>query len=158
MLEVELNRIAGDRAADRAGYRRLAYLRELRGRDELALGELEPALVNQLLSELLLDVPGAAIGPGNLDAASIGDRDRMVAALYARCFGDRVESQTRCTACQRGFEIGFSLDEEIALIARRAREQEQREPAAGPDGDGFYRLPSGLRFRLPTVADELQLL
>jgi hypothetical protein len=106
----------------------------------------------------LLDVSGAAIRPGGLDAASVGDRDRLVAALHARCFGDRVESHTRCTACQRAFEIGFSLEEEIATLTRRAREAAQREPVEGPDDEGFYRLPGGALFRLPTVADERRLL
>ncbi len=87
----------------------------------------------------------------------MGDRDLLVAALYARCFGDAVESQLRCTACGDVFEVRFSLAEEIAIATRAAAEIAQHEPAAGPDGEGFYRLPSGVAFRVPTVADEREL-
>jgi len=153
MLEVVLNPIPGDeRRAPR-----VAYLRELRGRDEIELADLDPASLSELLSALLVDVPGAAVGPGRLDTASVGDRDLLVAGLYTRCFGDAVESQVRCTACGGMFEVTFSLAEEIATARRAAEEAAQHAPAAGPDAEGFYRLPSGIAFRLPTVADEREL-
>jgi len=154
MLEVVLNPIPGHEGRGR----RVAYLRELRGRDELDLAGLDPASLSEMLSNLLVDVPGAAIGPGRLSTASVGDRDLLVAALYAGCFGDAVVSEVRCTACAGPFEVRFSLAEEIAIATRAADEATQREPAAGPDADGFYRLPSGVVFRLPTVADERELL
>jgi len=153
MLEVVLNPMSGDEGRGP----RVAYLRELRGRDELDLADLDPASLSEMLSGLLVDVPGAAFGPGRLDTASVGDRDLLVAALYARCFGDAVESQLRCTACGDVFEVRFSLAEEIATATRAAADVAQREPAAGPDGEGFYRLPSGVAFRVPTVADEREL-
>jgi hypothetical protein len=150
MLEVVLNPISGDEGREP----RVAYLRELRGGDEIDLAEVDPASLSAVLSGLLVDVPGAAIAPGRLDAASVGDRDLLIAALYARCFGDAVESRLRCTACGDAFEVHFSLAEEIAIATRAAAEIARREPAVGPDGAGFYRLPSGIAFRLPTVADE----
>jgi hypothetical protein len=153
MLEVALN----SQPDEQGRGRRIAYLRELRGRDELQLGDLDPASLNELLSELLVDIPGAAIRPGHLSAASVGDRDLLVAALYTQCFGDNVESQVLCTECGGAFEIRFSLAEEIAIATHAAEETAQREPAVGPDAEGFYRLPIGLSFRLPTVADECEL-
>jgi hypothetical protein len=154
MIEVALNPIPGEQA----GRRRFACLRELRGCDELELGELEPAAVNDLLRRLLVDVPGASITADRLEDARIGDRDCLVAALYTRCFGDGVDSQTRCRSCQRPFEVTFSLAEEIEIVVRDARQAEEREPALGPDGEGYYRLPDGISFRLATVADERRLL
>ena len=76
MLEVVLNPIPGHEGRGR----RVAYLRELRGRDELDLAGLDPASLSEMLSNLLVDVPGAAIGPGRLSTASVGDRDLLVAA------------------------------------------------------------------------------
>jgi hypothetical protein len=134
--------------------RRFACLRELCGRDELELGEREPAFVSDLLARLLVDAPGAALAPGRIGDASVGDRDRLVAALYDRCFGDRVECQTRCEACEQAFEVGFSLGEVLDDLAREAGDALAEAPAVGPDAEGFYHLEGGISFRLPTVADE----
>ena len=141
MLEVVLNPIPGHEGRGR----RVAYLRELRGhKHQLDLAALNPASLSEMLFNLLVDVPGAAIGPGRVSTASVGDRDLLVAALYTGCFGDAVVSEVRCTVCAGPFEVRFSLAEEIAIATRAADEAAQREQAAGPDAEGFYRLPSGV--------------
>jgi hypothetical protein len=132
----------------------VAYLRDLRGDDELRLADSDPVLLDELLSQLLLGIPGASFGPGNLAEASVGDRDLLVAALYTQCFGDNVDLQVQCMDCGESFEVRCSLAEEMAAARDVAEESLRCEPTSGPDAQGFYRLPSGLCFRLPTVADE----
>ena len=146
MLEVTLN-------PERAG-RRLAWLRELRGRDELELARLTPGLVTDVLDRLLVAAPGAALRPGDVVAATIADRDRLVAGLYQAAFGDQIESRADCTTCAQQFELGFSLSALLGDLDQRAREAAGQYEPIGPIGDHVYQLPGGVRFRLPTVADE----
>jgi hypothetical protein len=146
MFEVTLN-------PERGGGR-LAWLRELRGREELELSQLTPGLVTDLLDRLLVGAPGAALRPGDVGAATIADRDRLVAGLYAAAFGDQIESRADCATCAQQFEFGFSLSGLLAELDRRAREALERYEPIGPIGDHLYDLGGGIRFRLPTVADE----
>jgi hypothetical protein len=146
MFEVTLN-------PERAG-RRLAWLRELRGRDELELAQLTPGLVTDVLDRLLVAAPAAALRPGDVAAATIADRDRLVAGLYQAAFGDQIESRADCTGCAQQFELGFPLSALLAELDRRAGEAAGRYEPIGPIGDHLYELGGGVRFRLPTVADE----
>jgi hypothetical protein len=133
---------------------RWARLRPLTGEDEMGLEPDEPSACNLLLARLLVASSeagtdaGAVAGTHGFAALSVADRDRLLAAVYRAQFGDRVEGITRCGACAEGFEFGFSLTELIASLdaGRRIR-------ATGPDPDGYYRLPDGTRFRVPTVCD-----
>jgi hypothetical protein len=148
MFEVTLN-------PERAG-RRLAWLRELRGRDELELARLAPGLVTEVLDRLLVAAPGAALRPGEVGAAIIADRDRLVAGLYQASFGDQIESRADCSACGQQFELGFSLSALLGDLDRRAGEALARHEVMGPPGQRLYALggESGVCFRLPTVTDE----
>lgn len=133
---------------------RHACLRGLTGRDEQALagsGVGSHAAI-ELLDRLLVAVPGTTIGPGDAARLAIGDRDRLLAALHAQLFGDRIESRVRCSACGEGIELGFSL---AALLANLGRDT---TPLQGPDPAGYFALPEGPRFRLPTGADQAALL
>lgn len=136
------------------GELRVAYLRDLRGDDELRLADPDFATLDDLLAQLLLEIPGAAFGPGNLSEASVGDRDLLVAALYTQCFGDDVDIEVRCADCGEAFEVRCSLAEEIATMTEAGEQAFHLKAVAGPDAQGFYQLPGGQSFRLPTVADE----
>jgi hypothetical protein len=139
-----------------SGGRRLAWMRALTGRDELELGELAPGAITDLLGRMLVAVPGAALGLPDLARATIADRDRLVAGLYAQAFGDRIESRIECGGCRQSFEVAFSLSALISDLDERAQDAARRYAPAGsgPGDDGFYELGEGVRFRLPTVADE----
>jgi hypothetical protein len=143
MFEVRLN--------PGAGGPRFAWMRPLAGRDELELGELTPGALTELLARLVVAAPGASLGPGDVANATIADRDRLVAGLYAHAFGDRIESRVACADCERPFEIGFSLAQLLADLDERAVAAARRYP---PAAEGYYDLGEGTSFRLPTVADE----
>jgi hypothetical protein len=113
-------------------------LRELDGHSELSAADGTTPEVLEWLDRLVQD---ATITSGQL---AIADRDRVLAAIYRREFGDRIESTIRCGACGEQFEFGFSLE---------ALTEHLGEPAA--TADGYYRLTDGTRFRPPTGADEL---
>jgi hypothetical protein len=128
--------------------RHWAKLRPLTGEDEIALDPGDPDAVNILLSRLLVAAPGATVGPEGLAALSVADRDQLLAAVYHEEFGDGVDGVASCIHCGEKYEFSFSLS---ALIAHLTEDGVPHTD--GPDAEGFYGLPNGVRFRLPTVRD-----
>jgi hypothetical protein len=126
-------------------------MRSLSGRDELDLAALTPGALTDLLARMVVTAPGAALAPGDVANATVADRDRLVAGLYAHAFGDRIECHSDCTDCGRAFEVNFSLPDLLQSLDEKARESARRYP---PAAEGFYDLGGGISFRLPTVADE----
>jgi hypothetical protein len=122
-------------------------LRPLTGHDELALDPDSDQAGNWLLERLLFDRPDAALGPAELGNLDIGNRDRLLAAIFETCFGERVAGMARCVNCGEDFEFEFTLQ---ALIGREMHSAAL--PLDGPDAEGYYR-NADVRFRLPTVAD-----
>lgn len=130
---------------------RRAFLREPVGHDELASGDAPWAAV-VLLARLLEDQPGAEIRPDNVWSMSLADRDRLVAELYAMCFGDSVQSRSTCAECQQAFDVSFSVPALVASCEDRVREALSRLEESGA-GEHF-QLPGGATFRAPAVEDE----
>jgi hypothetical protein len=126
---------------------RWAYLRPLTGHDELALDADSIRGGTWLLERLLTDGPDAAVAPASLPTLDMGSRDRLLAALFSACFGDRIDGITACANCRAEYELSFELN---ALAEHQAPSGPIR--AEGPDDEGFYRLED-MRFRLPTIAD-----
>lgn len=124
---------------------RLAYMRELCGRDEGLVQGTSSATAASLLERLLVALPGAAVAPDQVADLAVCDRDRLLAAIHRDTFGDRIETRAPCRACGIPFELAFSLTALEADIAART---------APHSPDGTRRLPDGRRFRLPTLADE----
>jgi hypothetical protein len=129
-----------------SGGRRYAVLRELTGAEELALAADDAFAGTALIDKLLVRVAGASVGPGEADLLAVADRDRLLAALYKSCFGDRIESVCTCRTCDERFELGFRVSE------MEARDVDGAD-VEGPDADGCFTVDDGARFRLPTVAD-----
>ncbi len=130
----------------RAG--RPVRLRELTGQDErrVAGTSTEDALL--LIDALLVEMPGAVAPPRAADLVA-ADRDKILAAVYERAFGDRITSTLNCTACGSPFDMSFSLREITAAVT----------PKPAPTGfepvaDDLFQAPGGWRFRLPTGRDE----
>src|SRR5262245_26312037 len=124
------------------------YLRGLRGDDEESVESTDTLSAISLVDRLLIDAPGAAVGPGAAHALPAADRDRVLAALYLQEVGAQVASSSACPRCGTVFDLDFdlrallaSLDEGRAMVAR--------------DADGLFALDDGTRFCLPSGADEL---
>ena len=108
----------------------------------------------ELLEQLLVDVPGTSVGPGRAWSLAVSDRDRLLAAIYVQTFSDQVESEVPCQACEARAEINFSLQGLVASLEAGEDERRRVGVRAGPDEDGVFTLDDGLRFRLPTSADQ----
>lgn len=127
---------------------RFAVIRAITGHDELALDPSAPWPGTTLAGRVLVAVPGTSVAPATLPRLSIADRDRILAAVYQSCYGDRIEAVTTCPQCGERFTCSFSL---TALVAQRSGPS--CDAAAGPDADGFFVLADGMRVRPPTVGD-----
>lgn len=125
-------------------------LRELNGFDEQSIRGVDTATAISLLDRLFVQAHGSA---GDLKAATLtaSERDRLLAAVYERTFGPRIESTVRCPLCHELFDLTFTLQNLLATFTEAA----SPSSAADLQPDGTFRLPNGLRFRLPTGEDEL---
>lgn len=127
---------------------RYAVVRELRGEDELLSGEgAGTALVDRVLER----AEGTTVGPGRAPDLALCDRDRVLAEVYRREFGDEIESVGKCRACETPFEVTFSLAE----LQRRLLEAGGAADQSPCDDAGWFTLPQdpSVRFRLPTSRD-----
>jgi hypothetical protein len=103
----------------------------------------------QLLEGLLVEIPGC-LHCDNLVKLTAADRDRLLAAVYERIYGRRVNSSVICAACGEAFDMHFNLPDLIVYLSAGG---EAPPPAIQPDRS--YRLSDGGSFRLPTTEDEL---
>jgi hypothetical protein len=124
-------------------------LREIAGCDEAAVTGHDANAAIQLLDRLLDAERGDARLPGGAIDLTVSDRDRLLAAVYTRTYGARIENTLHCPTCDQPFDLDFSLVE----MGQRL-EEDARRAAVEPVEDGTFRLSSGLRFRLPTGRDE----
>jgi hypothetical protein len=131
-----------------------AFVRELRGDDEEAVRATDSEAAIALLDRLLVEHPGAVVGPGRACELTIPDRDQALAALQLAELGRRVESTVTCAACAQPYDIDFDL---AALIESVRRDSASAEAApALRERPGVYRMPApdGRSFRLPSGVDE----
>ena len=122
-------------------------LRDLTGHEERRVTDASTQSVVDLLSRLVQFPPDAQVQTSELAAP---DRDRLLAAIYERTFGKRIESTAVCTACSSPFDLGFSLDDLRAALDNSVDSSTTR---ALPDGT--FRTAGGMRFRLPTAQEEI---
>jgi hypothetical protein len=122
-------------------------VRELTGSDEEWVDGRGTAVGIELLDRLLVAAPGAALGPGEAAQLTAADRDTLLAAVYAVAFGPRIEATQHCGQCAAKFDLDFAVPALVAGVGR------QREPAEAVAG--VFTLRPGVRFRLPSGADEL---
>lgn len=129
------------------GAARPVLLRELSGSEELGSGRGGAVAASELLASLIIEAPGPSLRRQELWTLSLGQRDRLLAAVHAHHFGDRIESVVDCGSCRKAFAVEFSLS---ALAAATFEAQ----PQAVPDERGLLTLGDGTRFRLPSAEDE----
>jgi hypothetical protein len=79
-----------------------------------------------------------------------GERDALLAALYQKTYGPRIQGTVQCLSCHKPFDVHCVLDELFEAVRQSAN-----------DGgieflpDRTFRTQHGVRFRLPTGEDEL---
>jgi hypothetical protein len=112
------------------GERRL-LLKELDGHAELLVDPDDPEVVPRLLGRLLAEPDGGAVDVAGLLCVW---RDRVVAAVFERELGGRVDSQAVCGACGEEYAFGFDL-------ASVQRSQDDAAAAAGLVADDQGRIP-----------------
>lgn len=143
-----------------------ACLREVSGAEEQAVAGTSTLDAIQLLDRLLMPIPGA-VEPGGAAKLITSDRDRLLARIYIRSYGARIEATLGCRECGERFDIRFSLEPILASLDTIAAERQARledpdqadaDETPMPLPDGSFRLAGGSRFRLPTGEDECAIL
>ena len=137
-------------AFDLSGRSSRLQIRELNGFDEQSVSGLDTATAIGLLDRLLVRPSGSSAEQLKAIELTAAERDRLLAAVYKRTFGSRIESTLRCTACESLFDLAFSIEDLLASLSSGALSS-----AASLEPDGTFRLGDRLRFRLPTGEDEL---
>jgi len=128
-----------------------AYLREICGSDEQSVEGTGTVEAIRLLDRLLVAVSGTHIGPGQAAKLTTADRDWLLAAVYMKTYGSRIESTVNCAECKAPYDMDFSLEELISHVDSEAHQMEE-------SSDGVFKSPDGYRFRLPTGEDECAVL
>ena len=128
-----------------------AIFRELTGIEEQSISSTTTADAIQLLQELLVESHPSSLKRQELPMLSAWDRDRMLATVYMRIYGQRIESTVSCEHCHEKFDLDFSLPD--LLESLNPEKTHMAEVQAGQDGT--YSLSDGLQFRLPTGEDEI---
>jgi hypothetical protein len=139
-------RIALRHAPVAGGAMSVIALRELRGRDELAVEGVDTRAALDLLDRL--------IGREALPAASLcaTDRDALLAALHRREWGDRIVTTLVCVACGERFDLSFRLSEVQSHLANSGEGAMVSPPTAQQEMDAAAR---GARNGVAALAAEL---
>ena len=126
------------------------HLRELTAHDELGVADLGTVSAVQLLNHLFAkrNESEAAFQTEILVAA---DRDRLLAAVYKNTYSGLLQSTVPCAACDERFDLDFSLD----ALVEHIQQSDNEDMVVTKQENGWYELPDGVRFRLPTGEDEL---
>lgn len=118
-------------------------LRSLNGHDERGIENADLPAALWLIDRVLVARDGALSGPGDAAALTTPMRDRVLAGIYVQTYGDLIASSPQCVRCDARYDLSFALTDVLAALPMQD---------VGPDGV-FER--DGIRFRLPTGADEL---
>ncbi len=124
-----------------------ACLRELCGHDEMEVLVTDSLTAVHLVDRLLSDAAGSGIRKGNARVLPIAERDRVLAEIYIRTFGSKIDSVVNCRKCRQLFDIGFDLRSLLDHVWQKYNSSKQNQ-------DGFFKVQDGLEFRLPTGEDE----
>jgi hypothetical protein len=80
------------------------------------------------------------LSPEQIDALTLGDRDRLLLRVRALTFGSGVKAVASCPACEAWLDVGFDANDVLARIPATAPTTVQR--------DDYL-----VQFRLPTCSD-----
>jgi hypothetical protein len=126
--------------------RRYASLREITGVEEQTITNVTTADAIRLLQSLLVSSHDEAVSADEAGQLTPWERDRLLAALYTRIYGPRVDTTITCQSCEALFDLDFMLPTLIDDLA-------PQETLPYADEHTFV-LRDDIRFRLPTGDDE----
>jgi hypothetical protein len=119
-------------------------LRDLTGDDERAIQHADSAAAIDLIGRL-----AQGVSTDFVLQLSASARDRILGRIYSSLYGNRIATTLNCSVCGKPFDLFLELPELM-------RAADTACTLAAPAGDGTYVMPGGIRFRLPTGADELR--
>ena len=102
--------------------------------------------------ELALLESASGIPVDELARLTIGERDRLLLALRIGTFGNRLECETRCPACETRLELSFDASE---LLTPAPSVAEQDFEIVEDDWTVRFRLPTSYDVAATADADEL---
>jgi hypothetical protein len=114
-------------------------LRELCGLDVLTVHGVDTRSAIELLDRLLVTRNAQVAAAAEL---TVPERDRALAAVYQRTFGNKISGSPRCLQCDSPYDTDFELSD---LVQTLWRELPPR----------VVTTATGRRFRVPTGTDEL---
>ena len=102
--------------------------------------------------ELALLESASGIAVDDLARLTIGERDRLLLALRIGTFGNRLECETRCPACDTRLELSFDASE---LLTPAPRVAEKDFEIVDDDWTVRFRLPTSNDVAATADPDEL---
>jgi hypothetical protein len=104
-----------------------------------------------LIQQLLVVTNDDALATDEVGELTAWERDRVLAAVYTRHYGPRIDSTMTCQSCEEPYDVDFNLQ---ALMDNLA--PNQQEPIEHLENRLFQL--GNIRFRLPTGHDECAVL
>ena len=125
-------------------------LREISGIEEQSIANTSTLDAIQLLDTLVVSEYDGALQQGDAANLTPWDREQLLAAVYMRTYGSKIESTIKCSQCGENFDLDFSLHSLLESLSPASH----NELGVSCLSDGTYQLKDGLSFRLPTGEDE----
>lgn len=126
-----------------------ATLREITGNEEQSISSTSTVDVIKLLETLLITNQSRSLQKENVVELTPWNRDCLVAAVYMRIYGKRIESTVNCKYCQKSFDLDFLLTDLLETLKPENISEKVIEIE-----EGLFELSDGVQFRLPNGEDE----
>lgn len=120
----------------------VAQLEEIAGYVEREVANATTRSAARMLDRLLREE--GSVKPGDTLELSVTDRDALLAAVYVRTYGDRIDSTVQCRQCGNRYDMNFSLAELQRAVG-----------LLGEPVPAVRATAKGIEFRVPTGRDEL---
>jgi hypothetical protein len=127
-----------------------AHIRELCGKDEQSVADTRSVDAICLMDRILQGSNGNVQVVSASDILPIPDRDRLLTAVYFNTYGSKIETTVLCPSCNNRFDLSFSLEEWVNDLTADSSQKLNGKDCAYP-----FMAPGGIKFRLPTGADEM---
>jgi hypothetical protein len=127
--------------------RRLANIREITGVEEQSVSNNTTIDAMALIRQLLVTTSEQSLSEKDIGQLTTWERDQVLAAIYIRHYGTRIDSTMQCGNCNAPFDMDFSLQALMEDLTPDPDVEIERLE------DGGYHIHN-VGFRLPTGDDE----